>query len=229
MFYACEYIEEVLFGEKVTQLHEGEFYGCKNLKKVSIGSVSVIPQSCFEYCESLTRVNSFVDLVTEIGNYAFANTTVFGKGTTINLDVFPNLKTIGEGAFMQGEASKAFLPASVEKIGDNALGFMPNLMELHCLAVVPPTCSVFGPVSEEMYQTCKLFVPDGCVDAYRAADGWKNFFSIEISGIKGVHADETVIESYTLGGHRANTNHRGLSIQRMGNGTTRKVINGTMR
>lgn len=229
LFYVCEYIEEVYFSEKVTQLHEGEFYGCKNLKKVSIGSVSVIPQSCFEYCESLTKVNSFVDLVTEIGNYAFANTTVFGKGTTINLDVFPNLRTIGEGACMGSGADKVVIPASVESIGDCAFGFMNNLTEFHSLAVVPPTCSIFGPVSEDVYQICKLFVPDGCVDAYKAADGWKNFFSIEVSGINGVHADEVVSESYTLGGQRANTNYRGLSIQRMNNGTTRKVINGTMR
>ena len=126
---------------------------------------------------------------------------------------------------MGGGASKVFLPASVEKIGDCAFGFMPNLTEFHSLAVVPPTCSVFGPISEEMYQTCKLFVPDGCVDAYKAADGWKNFFSVEVTGIKSVRNDcQLVGDSYTLGGQRTNANHHGLTIQRMSNGETRKIM-----
>lgn len=225
LFYSCEYIEEVFFGEKVTQLHEGEFYGCKKLKKASIGSISVIPDNCFQYCESLANMNCYVDLLTEIGNYAFANTTIFGKGTTINLDVFPNLTTIGEGAFMESGSDKVIIPAKVKAIGDGAFGFMPNLTELHSLAVVPPTCSVFGPVSEEMYQTCKLFVPDGCVNAYKAADGWKNFFSVEVTGIKGVRNDcQLVGDSYTLGGQRTNANHHGLIIQRMSNGKTRKMM-----
>lgn len=224
LFYACEYIEEIYFSEKVTQLHEGEFYGCKNLKKASIGSISVIPNSCFQYCESLTRMNCFLDLLTEIGNYAFANTTIFGKGTTINLDVFPNLRTIGEGAYMESGSDKVVIPASVEAIGDAAFGLMPNLTEFHSLAVVPPTCSVFGPVSEDTYQTSKLFVPNGCVDAYKSADGWKNFFTIE-TGIKsplGVSSETT--DNYALTGLRIGKNHRGLILQRTKDGKTKKVI-----
>lgn len=225
LFYSCEYIEEVYFSAKVTQLHEGEFYGCKKLKKASIGSISVIPNNCFQYCESLTNMNCYADLLTEIGNYAFANTLIFSKGTTINLDIFPNLTTIGEGAFMESGSDKVIIPAKVNAIGDGAFGFMSNLTELHSLAVVPPTCSVFGPVSEEMYQTCKLFVPDGCVNAYKAADGWKNFFSVEVTGIKGVRNDcQLVGDSYNLGGQRTNANHHGLTIQRMSNGETRKII-----
>lgn len=224
LFYGCEYIEEVTFGFKVTQLHEGEFYGAKALKKAELGSATVIPQNCFQYCESLTNVNCAVTSITEIGNYAFANNSVFGKGTTINLDIFTSLKTIGEGAFMESGASRAIIPASVEKIGDTAFGFMPNLTEFHSLAVVPPACSVFGPVSEEMYQTCKLYVPDGCVDTYKAADGWKKFFSIE-TGINTVrNTDTTVTDNYTLGGQRTTATRRGLTIHRTTDGKYRKVF-----
>ena len=225
LFYVCEYIEEVTMGAKVTLLHEGEFYGCKALKKAELGSVTVIPTSCLQYCESLENVNCFLDLLTEIGNYAFANTAVFGKGTTLNLNIFTNLKTIGEGAFMESGSSKVIIPASVEQIGDAAFGFMPDLAEFRSLAVVPPACSVFGPVSEEMYQTCKLYVPDGSVDAYKSAIGWKNFFSIEASGINGVQVEKSVSERFSLGGQRVNDNHRGLTIQRTSDGQTRKVIN----
>ena len=224
LFYSCEYIEEVTMGFKVTQLHDGEFYACKSLKKAELGSSTIIPSYCFQYCESLAKVNGIMESITEIGDYAFANTSVFGKGSTINLDIMINLKTIGEGTFMESGSSKAIIPASVEKVGDAAFGFMPNLTELQSLAVVPPTCSIFGPVSEEMYQTCKLIVPKGSEDAYRAADGWKNFYSIE-ADINGVQAEEPISERFSLGGQRANDNHRGIIIQRTNNGRTRKVIN----
>ena len=225
LFYSCEYIEEVTMGFKVTQLHDGEFFACKALKKAELGSTTVIPNYCFQYCESLAKVNGTMASITEIGNYAFANIPDFGKGSTINLDIMTNLKIIGEGAYMESGASKAIIPASVEMVGDAAFGFMPNLTELQSLAVVPPACSIFGPVSEEMYQTCKLYVPDGSLDTYKSANGWKNFFSIEASGINSVQVNNTVSERFSLGGQRVNDNHSGIIIQRTNDGRSRKVIN----
>lgn len=227
LFYVCEYIEEVTMGAKVTRLHDGEFYACKALKNAEMGSTTVIPHNCFQYCESLAKVTGVMESITEIGNYAFANTSVFGKGSTINLDIMTNLKTIGEGAFMESGSSKAIIPASVEKIGDAAFGFMPNLIELQSMAVVPPTCSIFGPVSEEMYQTCKLIVLKGSEDAYKAADGWKNFYIIEAieADINSVQVDKTVTERFSLSGQRVNSNHRGIVIQRTNDGRSRKILN----
>ena len=193
LFYACENIEEVYFSTNVTQLHEGEFWGCKNLKTASVGSISVIPNNCFENCESLTKMNCVTKLLEGIGNYAFANTTLLGKGITLNLDAFPNLTAIGEGAYMQSGAVKAVVPSKVQTVGDAAFGFMSDLTELHSLAVVPPTCSVFGPVSEDTYQTCNLYVPKGSVDAYKVADGWSQFKNIMPMIIKGdSNGDNTV-------------------------------------
>lgn len=224
LFYSCEYIEEVTMGFKVTLLHDGEFYACKSLKKAELGSSTIIPNYCFQYCESLARVNGSMASITEIGDYAFANIPDFGNGSTINLDIMTNLKTIGEGAYMESGASKAIIPASVEKVGDVAFGFMPNLTELQSLAVVPPTCSIFGPVSDEMYQTCKLYVPMGSEEAYKAADGWKNFYSIE-AGINSIQTGAPfVTDSYSFNGQRIIDNHRGLTIQRTSDGRVRKVV-----
>ena len=187
----------------------------KNVTKIGYGA--------FEHCSLLKRVLNCQGLVT-IGDYAFANIPDFGKGSTINLDIMTNLKTIGEGAYMESGASKAIIPASVEKVGDAAFGFMPNLTELQSMAVIPPTCSIFGPVSDEMYQTCKLYVPMGSEEAYKAADGWKNFFSIE-AGINSIQTGAPfVTDSYSFNGQRTTDNHRGLTIQRTSDGRIRKVV-----
>ena len=102
----------------------------------------------------------------------------------------------------------ATIPASVESVGDCAFGFNPSLgnmsmRSLTCLAVVPPTTTTWGPVSEDMYKTCKLYVPEGCTDAYKAATGWKNFFSVEtgIGSVKsGIASPDN--SAYDLQGRR---------------------------
>ena len=46
-------------------------------------------------------------------------------------------------------------------------------------------------------QDCKLFVPQGCVEAYRAAELWKDFNIIEMgTGISEMKNDRVKSEKY---------------------------------
>lgn len=76
---------------------------------------------------------------------------------------------------------------------------------------------------------CTLYVPEGTVDLYKAADQWKDFLNISgiATGIKGVNNDtgrSDVTGYYNSNGCNLNKPVRGLSIIRYADGTVRKVI-----
>ena len=179
LFYSCEELEEVVFGDKVTLLHEGECFSCPKLKKAALGAgITAIPDNCFDSCPLLETVDVPLTLVS-IGNYAFSNC----PKVSFLSQHYKKLKTIGQGVFMNTMMASAVVPAGVEWIGDGAFSFDDNLKAMRSHAVVPPTCESWaGPVSEEMYKTCKLYVPKGSLAAYKAAEGWKQFFSIVETG-----------------------------------------------
>jgi len=101
---------------------------------------------------------------------------------------------------------------------------------VYSLNPVPPTCegaSVFysGTKSEG-----RLHVPTGSLGAYKAAFVWQDFFNIDEqdAAVMGIEVQKdgnsTVTASYTLGGQRTAGTQRGLLIQRMSDGSVRKVI-----
>jgi hypothetical protein len=200
LFYQTT-VEDVEFGPKVTRLHTGEFFQAQNVKNVNVGNVAEIPDQCFGECSTLVLVVINHEKLTAIGNYAFNH--AYATGVNLDLSIYTKLKTIGEGAFMEANIMSAIIPASVESVGENAFGFNPSLRSLTCLAVVPPTTTSWGPVSEDMYKTCKLYVPEGCTDAYKAAEGWKHFFSVE-SGMNSITRASSSDVVYDLQGCRLN-------------------------
>ena len=76
-------------------------------------------------------------------------------------------------------------------IGNYAFSNCTGLTEIVSLASIPPVCNagVFGNVDKSL---CTLKVPKGSKDAYRQADGWKDFVNIEeveVTGIEAVAAE----------------------------------------
>ena len=179
LFYSCEELEEVVFGDKVALLHDGECLSCPKLAKAALGAgITAIPDNCFDSCPLLETVDAPLTLVS-IGNYAFSNC----PKVSFLSQHYKKLKSVGQGAFMNTMMDSAVVPAGVEWIGDGAFSFDDNLKTMRSHATVPPTCESWaGPVSEEMYKACKLYVPKGSLAAYKAAEGWKQFFSIVETG-----------------------------------------------
>ena len=78
---------------------------------------------------------------------------------------------------------------------------------------------------EEQYSTVKLYVPDGSLEAYRNAEGWKRFLSVSA-------LDDTTIATpartetgrYDLQGREATDTYRGIVIIRYSDGTAAKTL-----
>ena len=127
----------------------------------------------------------------------------------------PNSVTeIGDEAFEYCSGlTSVTIGNSVTKIGNYAFEGCSGLTSLYSFATVPPTCKddVFWGIDKS---TCILYVPEGCISAYQAADQWKDFFyiyggneDVSIDGvvevsIEGVvlHCDGVDTVVYTLAG-----------------------------
>lgn len=164
-FYQCFRLEEITIPDKVTSIDDYTFYGC-GLKSVKIpNSVKSIGKSAFSDCQNLTEV-TISNKVTKIGKSAFKYCTSLTEVT---------------------------IPNKVTSIGDSAFYTNPLRM-IKCQATNPPVIysatfkSVFS--SYSIYSDALLYVPAESVSAYKSANYWKNFNSINASaGIDAVEVD----------------------------------------
>ena len=93
------------------------------------------------------------------------------------------------------------------------------MSELKSLAVIPPTCEytkkglgVFDGVDK---QTCKLLVPKESIEAYKAADQWRDFTLIsEYDSVDDISVDtqNAVYEVYNLQGVRVGSGIREAEV-----------------
>lgn len=138
----------------VTRIEGAAFCGLKNLTSIEInGNITFIGDSTFWGCSSLTSIE-IPNSVTSIGNQAF------------------------DGCF---NMTSITIPNSVTSIGWYAFYRCSGLTSITCQSVTPPTLGseAFGYVDKSI----PLYVPDASIDAYKAAEGWKEFFNIlPISG-----------------------------------------------
>ena len=130
----------------VTSIGEWAFWGCSALTSIILpNSVTSIGGGAFCYCSSLTSI-TIPNSVTSIGNGAFAYCSSLTSIT---------------------------LPNSVTSIGDYMFSDCSSLTSITCLAQTPPTCSSNS--FSNVPRTIPLYVPAESMEAYKAADTWKEF------------------------------------------------------
>lgn len=96
-------IKSLVVKDGVTSLAANAFYNCTKLKSVEIAnSVSVLPEKCFKYCESLQKVRA--KGVVRIEDNAFDSCV---KLDTVTFSAL--LEFVGDGAFLRaGEEASSF-------------------------------------------------------------------------------------------------------------------------
>lgn len=155
--------------QSVTEIGDFAFADCKGLTSVTIpNSVKSIGDFAFGNCIGLTSV-TIPNSVTNIGNYAFERCTGLTSVTIPN-----SVQSIGEWAFADCSNLTALtIGNSVQSIGTNAFYNCSGLTTITCKAVNPPTLGYAA--FYRVDKTIPLYVPAQSVEAYKAADGWKDF------------------------------------------------------
>ena len=134
---------------------------------------------------------------------------------------------IGEGAFQNNTGlTEVKIPASITSIGAKAFAGCKNLQAITINIIVPINIAVIsargftrtddGDVFEGVdKETCILYVPEGSVDAYKAAPVWKEFKNIlpikSSTGINGVElTDGEPFDVFNLSGQKVKSNATSL-------------------
>lgn len=88
------YVPDTIYGNKVYGIASYAFYGCENLKSITISSeIEVVGEYAFSQCTNLTDVNLGTGML-ELGSYAFE-----GCYSLKRIAVSDVLAVVGEGAF----------------------------------------------------------------------------------------------------------------------------------
>ena len=245
-FSNCESLKDISLPEGVTLLDEEAFYSCKSLVRIAMPrSLSVIGFRAFARCNQFERFTipaqvdsigaSILDECENLKRIDIAYSPTPLKYTcpsqfNNSLRAAP-IDTLYMDRYIAGYFSdnrtlkKLYVGPHVTSIINEIFSNCYNIDEVYSLNPVPPVCegsSVFYSGTKE--KGC-LHVPVGSVDAYKEAFVWKDFFNIDAASVAGTKKNAaTVAESYTLSGQRAGNTHRGLTIQRLSDGTTRKTF-----
>jgi len=140
----ARYLEEIVIpdefnGKKVTRIIDGGFYGCPNLKSITIPStITNIGDSAFSRCSSLESI-TIPSTVTSIGNSTFAEcsslesitipSTVTSIGESAfesctslnNVTILEGVTSIGESVFESCDSLESItIPSTVTSIGESA-------------------------------------------------------------------------------------------------------------
>jgi hypothetical protein len=118
---------------------------------------------------------TLLDTTRGIGGSAFS-----GRSGLTSITIPNSVTSIGEYAFEYCSGLTSItIPNSVTSIGSRAFEGCLYLNKVTCRATTPPNLGshVFwnNILSNSELFNCELYVPKGCVDAYKAADQWKDF------------------------------------------------------
>ena len=206
-FEFCFSLTSLTIPNSVTTIGSGAFFSCFSLTSVTIpNSVTTIGSSAFAGCFSLTSV-TIGNSVTTIGHGAF-----YGCSSLTSVTIGNSVTEIGYYAFSGcSSLTSVTIPNSVTTIGYYAFSGCKNVKQITSEAVTPPICSA-GSFERVNRNECKLIVPKNSVDAYKKADGWKEFFLIEgtTTGIiNNIYNKTENVDVYTVDGvkclNKANT------------------------
>lgn len=174
----CTNLTSVVLPESVQLLFMGSFSGCTSLKTITANGVVYIDDS-FQGCSSLTTID--MPNLKVIEGDAFAACTSL-KSITLPQGLFSLGYNSYDGVFKNCTNLESItLPATLQSIGN---GYGYSLFK-GCSALKNITVSNPIPVAlaetnfdATTYINATLKVPVGSLEAYKNADGWKNFFNI---------------------------------------------------
>ncbi len=179
----CDGLTSVTLSEGLSRIGFGAFSDCPKLALVSLpATLTTLGDWAFYRAGALKQVN-LPAATQRVGACSFGFCTSLDK-----VELQSGLKSIAQNAFYYcNSLEEVRIPWSVDQIGEYAFAYCSGLkkvtLEDEPIAI---TEDVFEGVD---VSTCTLVVPTDQVEAYKAADVWKNFKIVD-----GGYADLKEVE-----------------------------------
>ena len=171
-FFECRGLASLTIGSSVTSIGENAFMGCSALAEVDLNSVSNLGDKAFSGCTGLKSVSML--------KAKSVNATAFEGCTTIETLMLPYEWTTDFKMDLSGttQLRTLYIGENTASIPDNIFVNNKLLFDVYSNATTPPSIgtATFG---SETYSYATLYVPQGSVDAYKAATGWSKFEDIQ--------------------------------------------------
>jgi hypothetical protein len=237
VFQGCTSLKNVVMADRTTILNLGYnktssnngnplFSSCP-LDSVYIGgNISYNTGSSYGYSpfyrNTSLRTVVITDKETEISENEF-----YGCTNLQDVKIGDGVESFGNWAFSGCSSLKHLsFGTNVAKIGKEAFSDCTSVTQIVSRAQQPPVCGTQA-LDDINKWDCTLLVPAESINAYRAADQWKEFFFMEEydTGVARI-ASETQegAKYYSPEGKPLDRPQRGLNIVVMQNGTVRKVF-----
>ena len=186
-FMECYNLQTLLLPSNLSRISYMAVAECVNLQSIDIpASVEEIDQRAFENCRSLQTITfggkqpaaisgkffapaAETSRLKRIGNWAFYNAHELQ-----HLEIPESVEEIGDAAFYGCTYLEDLsLPASVQSIGDNCFALCSKLTKIVVNSTTPPT--IQAKTFYDVKRQIPVYVPDDCVEAYKANQYWGEF------------------------------------------------------
>lgn len=144
-----------------------------------------------------------------------------------------SLEIIEREAFYFTNLTSIRIPKNVKSIKYAAFNQCTKLKSV--VSMIEEPFSIWDETFEGAYESATLYVPKGTKAKYETTDGWKLFnriVELDADGNIPTEIDEmpaetnaTAKECYNMNGQRIGSEHQGLNIVRMSDGSVKKVMN----
>ena len=254
VLYGCSSLTQIKLSNRLSQLPPGMFIGCSSLESLTLpGSIMGIT---FYTSDQIGTTNTFDNCIKlKTLRLMYSDRTLYPEYYDYNKDKYyiagwrnDEVKTVTnqiEKLYIDRELYHDRLPdynIHLNSLEELILG--EHITELHILGMNTPFLSSitsFAPIpptnvdfTNFQYAEVTVKVPYNALEAYKNAEGWKNFFNIE--GFDPAGIDEVTtntasslssgqeISRYDLNGQPVSEDYKGVVIVRFTDGRTKKII-----
>ncbi|MBE6288100.1 MAG: hypothetical protein E7099_07960 [Mediterranea massiliensis] len=171
----CTNVKQINIPNNVDSIVPIAFQSWHNLTSIKIPQeISYIGDQAFSYCSKLESIN-FPGRLKSVPSYICHSCYNLQE-----VEIEEGISEIGGGAFYQCTCLEEIeFPSTLKNIEGEAFYHCMWLEKIVCKSPTPPTIGTDCWGGNVHTETAKVYVPADAVNAYRTAEGWKEFENIE--------------------------------------------------